>query len=156
MMQAKLIESHDAHDIYNVLIDLLPEDKLEIEAVRGAYDVADVAFDLNRASSWKIKVEGVKTCAVGGFAPVWAGYGTLWMFTTPEFKRRSSLELLKQLKKSMIRALGERGVRRAEARCMSSHDQSKRWIEFMGGKQDCRLPNYGIKQEEFLLYSWVF
>lgn len=144
-------------DTVDVLAHVTPEDRKEIEAVRPfnndpvtvghhLYDISDLRFTVT---------DGELPLAVGGSVKLWPGYCNLWMFTRPAFRDSATFVVLKHLRKSIIIELQLRGIHRAEARCMKSHAQSRRWIEFMGGRLDCELKQYGVNKEDFLQYSWV-
>mgnify|MGYP003669911268 CR=1 FL=1 len=156
-MQARLSSNVDFSDVAHVMEHITHEDCKEVMAVRmGRYNAIETASHLYDASGFLCKMEaGGVPCAVGGAVSVWPGYGSMWMFTTPVFQNVLSLSVLKGVKKVMLNAFRSRNIHRAEARCMESHKLSSRWIEFMGGKLDCRLPQFGIHKEDFLQYSWI-
>lgn len=49
----------------------------------------------------------------------------------------------------------ELGVRRVEVRTIEGHHQAHRWLESLGCKRVCDLPDHGRNGELFHLYAWT-
>jgi hypothetical protein len=58
-------------------------------------------------------------------------------------------------KPSLIDRLDALGAIRIEARSIATHHQAHRWLEWLGFRQDCELPQWGKDKERFLQYSWL-
>jgi hypothetical protein len=47
------------------------------------------------------------------------------------------------------------GVRRIEARTWDQHEDARRWLTWLGAKEECRLPEWGANGETFIQYGWT-
>lgn len=47
------------------------------------------------------------------------------------------------------------GVRRIEARTWDQHEDARRWLTWLGAKEECRIPQWGASGETFIQYGWT-
>lgn len=69
----------------------------------------------------------------------------------PEVAKAYSKHCERVLKPKLIAG----GVRRIEARTWDQHDDSRRWLSWLGAKEECRIPQWGANGETFIQYGWT-
>lgn len=143
----------------HILEHLRPEDKEEIEAVRGeSFNRFRLALELTQLAAthngWLFWNEHTKepVAALGAYAmtPTCAG---CWAFGTPDWPlamRRVTLHI----KRVMIPALLKAGFHRAECRALASREDTKRWLTGLGWKAEAVLSGFGVRREDFTLFAW--
>lgn len=141
-------------DLTFIASNLRPEDADEVfcQLPDGA-TWFHLAYVASQTASWVARVDGQPVCAFG-FQPrsvttleAWA-WGTRGMWRAiPAITRFVATDLL----------LGwlEDGVRRLEARSISTHVSAHRWMEATGAVREAVLPDAGKNGETFIQFVWT-
>lgn len=58
-------------------------------------------------------------------------------------------------KEYLVPILDDMGCTRIEARAIWNHTSSHKWLEWMGFKKDCDLPDWGKDRTRFVQYRWL-
>lgn len=91
--------------------------------------------------------------AAFGFSGNWDGYCQAWMFAAPDWAA-GALALTKYARRSILPWLFfEAGIRRIEARSMVGHVQAQKWMRILGATELCKLRDYGLNGEDYLLFE---
>jgi hypothetical protein len=146
--------------LQHILQNLRPEDKEEIEAVRGeGFDTLRVALQLSQLATtaggwlfWRPDT-GEPVAALGAYAmtPSVAG---CWAFGTTgwPFVVRS---VTKHIKRVMVPMLLREGFHRAECRALAKREDTKLWLTSLGWKAEAAMTEFGIRHEDFTLFAWL-
>ena len=106
-------------------------------------------------TSWCAWLDGSPIAAFG-FSPgvmphtcwsAWA-YGTKRM-------RRAIPAISRHGQRVVAPMLIDRGVLRVEVRSIADHDIAHQWLAGLGAAPECRLEDYGLNGETFILYAWT-
>lgn len=150
----------EPHSLHHILENLRPEDKEEIEAVRGEdFDRWRCALQLNQLAAtlegwtfWRADTgEPVSVLGAYEMTPVVAG---CWAFGTtgwPYVVRG----MTRHIRKTMIPLLLERGFHRAECRALAKRVDTRVWLTSLGWKAEAALSEFGVRHEEFTLFAWL-
>lgn len=151
-----LIGPATLRDITYIGANLRPPDRDEIlcqlpRGTTGSDMAAGVYHTLDSAWTWVASIDGQPACAFGFHpmtSPVWMGWawGTSKMIRTIPAVTRHCWD--------QERRLLELGVRRVEVRTMKGHDVSQAWLERLGCRYQCDLPDHGRDGETFELWAW--
>jgi hypothetical protein len=88
-----------------------------------------------------------------GILPIHPGVWTMFAYGTDQWPR-VVLSMTKHALRRIVPALLAVGAHRVECRALASHTESRRWIEFLGAREEAILKAYGKRQEDFVLYVW--
>jgi hypothetical protein len=144
----------------HILENLRPEDREEIEAVRGkGFDTTRVALQLctlaNTGEGWLFwrGDTGEPVAVLGAYemTPVVAG---CWAFGTPGWEKvvRS---VTRHIHRVMVPMLLRKGFHRAECRALASREDTKLWLTSLGWKAEAVLSEFGVRREDFILFAWI-
>lgn len=147
--------------LIHVIEHLRPEDRLEIEAVRGKpIDATRMAIELSRLTimnetGWLFwhRDTGAPIAALGAYpmTPVCAG---CWAFGTDEWPFAVK-RVTKHIRSFMIPRLLATGFHRAECRALASREDTRRWLTGFGWRAEAVLSEFGIRREDFTLFAWL-
>ena len=63
-------------------------------------------------------------------------------------------QVYRDVKRTILPHLLQRGFERAECRTMEGHDDAIRFLDHLGFKREARFPRYGQSGRAFLQYAW--
>jgi hypothetical protein len=148
------------YPLHHILQNLRPEDKEEIEAVRGEnFDTFKVALQLcqlaTTAGGWIFWRQDTNepVAALGAYAmtPVVAG---CWAFGTDGWPRVVK-GVTRHVKRVMVPALLKEGFHRAECRALAKREDTKLWLTSLGWKAEAAMSEFGVRHEDFTLFAWL-
>ena len=64
-------------------------------------------------------------------------------------------EISRWARGNIIKYIDIVGATRIEARTIHSHHEAHRWLEWLGFRKECVLPEWGKDKTDFLLYTWL-
>lgn len=144
----------------HILSHLRPEDREEIEAVRGAkFDAFRMSLELCQLAAthagwifWNLATDE-PIAALGAYAmtPKVAG---CWAFGTGDWPLAVKA-VTKHVRKIMIPGLLETGFHRAECRALASRQDTERWLTGLGWRAEAALSGFGVRRENFTLFAWL-
>jgi hypothetical protein len=143
-----------------ILANLRPEDKEEIEAVRGegfdsmklALQFCQLALTLDGWIFWRGDT-GEPSAVLGAYAMTPAVAGC-WAFGTPSWPRVVQ-GVTRHARRVMVPALLEAGFHRAECRALTKREDTKLWLTSLGWRAEAVLSEFGIRHEDFTLFAWL-
>jgi hypothetical protein len=159
LSQVEITETMPAPLSY-ILEHLRPEDRAEIEAVRGEkFDPFKVALQLCQLATtcdgWLFWNADTKApiAALGAYAmtPTCAG---CWAFGTPDWPTTVKA-VTKHVRHIMIPRLLKAGFHRAECRALASREDTQRWLTGLGWRAEAVLSEFGTRREDFILFAWL-
>jgi hypothetical protein len=143
-----------------ILANLRPEDKEEIEAVRGegfdsmklALQFCQLALTLDGWIFWRGDT-GEPSAVLGAYAmtPVVAG---CWAFGTTSWPHVVR-GVTRHARRVMVPALLKAGFHRAECRALAKREDTRIWLTSLGWKAEAALSEFGIRHEDFTLFAWL-
>lgn len=149
-------------DVLHVAENMRPEDAREIFAVGRTEDRVGLAYKLYgaRAQAWVFLVAGLDNSANGeAFLGIWpmdetGGLASANLFATAAFPHLAA-PLIRHVRRVIIPELLARGVRRVEARALSTYGTTRRFLRACGAVcEKPKMPDYGKDGEAFALYAW--
>ena len=143
-----------------ILRNLRPDDREEIEAVRGkGFDTLRTAMMICSLAAtsggwlfWRADTgEPVACLGAHALTPACAG---CWAFGTTgwPFVVRS---VTRQARRVMVPMLLKAGFHRAECRALASREDTRIWLTSLGWKAEAALSEFGIRHEDFTLFAWL-
>jgi hypothetical protein len=143
-----------------ILANLRPEDKEEIEAVRGvgfdsmklALQFCQLALTLDGWIFWRGDT-GEPSAVLGAYAMTPAVAGC-WAFGTPSWPRVVQ-GVTRHARRVMVPALLKAGFHRAECRALTKREDTKLWLTALGWRAEAVLSEFGIRHEDFTLFAWL-
>lgn len=143
-----------------VIANLRPEDRLEIEAVRGRpLDPERMAMELSRMTilgdGWLFwnRRSGAPIAALGAYAMT-PSCASCWAFGTEEWPYIVK-SVTRHIRTIMIPRLLTAGFHRAECRALASREDTRRWLTGFGWRAEAVLSEFGIRREDFTLFAWL-
>ena len=88
-----------------------------------------------------------------GVVAYWPGVWGMFAYGTDQWPR-VVLDMTKHAFRFIVPALLAVKAHRVECRALATHTESRRWIEFLGAREEAVLKAYGKRQEDFILYVW--
>ena len=150
----------DPEPLQYILANLRPEDREEIEAVRGVgFDTLRVALQFCQLATtcgawifWRGDT-GEPSAVLGAYAmtPVVAG---CWAFGTASWPHVVR-GVTRQARRVMVPALLKAGFHRAECRALAKREDTRIWLTSLGWKAEAALSEFGIRHEDFTLFAWL-
>jgi hypothetical protein len=137
-----------------ILANLRPEDKEEIEAIRGvgfdsmklALQFCQLALTLDGWIFWRgytgepyAMPPAVSCCCAFGTASL------------PHVVRGGT----RHARRVMVPALLKAGFHRAECRALAKREDTRIWLTSLGWKAEAALSEFGIRHEDFTLFAWL-
>jgi len=143
-----------------ILANLRPEDKEEIEAVRGegfdsmklALQFCQLALTLEGWIFWRGDT-GEPSAVLGAYAMTPAVAGC-WAFGTASWPRVVQ-GVTRHARRVMVPALLKAGFHRAECRALAKREDTRAWLTSLGWKEEAVLSEFGIRHEDFTLFAWL-
>lgn len=144
-------------DMTYIGANLREEDRREIfcqlpEGTTGSAMAAGVTTVVPASFTWVALVDG-QPAAAFGFQPWTVPVWIAWAWGTRHLKK--AMPAITRWCWQQEDRLLEIGVRRLEARSIAGHTQAHRWLEQLGCKRVCDLPDHGRNGELFHLYAWT-
>lgn len=147
--------------LIHIIENLRPEDRREIEAVRGTpIDATRMAVELSRLTimgdtGWIFwnRTSGAPVAALGAY-PMTAACAGCWAFGTQEWPYIVRT-VTKHIRMIMIPRLLATGFHRAECRALASREDTRRWLTGFGWRAEAVLSEFGIRREDFTLFAWL-
>lgn len=151
------IEPANLRDCTYIGANLRDEDRREImcqlpAGITGAVMAASVLAGVPEDWTWVASVDG-QPAAVFGFQPYTVPVWLAWAWGTRHLPR--AMPAITRWCWSQEQRLLDAGVMRLEARSIEGHHQAHRWLEALGCKRVCDLPDHGRNGELFHLYAWT-
>ena len=150
----------DPEPLQYILANLRPEDREEIEAVRGVgFDTLRVALQFCQLATtcgawifWRGDT-GEPSAVLGAYAmtPVVAG---CWAFGTASWPHVVR-GVTRHARRVMVPALLKAGFHRAECRALAKREDTRIWLTSLGWKAEAALSEFGIRHEDFTLFAWL-
>lgn len=154
------ITSVEPYPLNHILQKLRPEDRTEIEAVRGAgFDTFKTALQLcqlaTTAAGWIFwrgdTGEPAAVLGAYGMTPTCAG---CWAFGTdgwPRVVRSVTRHARHVMTPTLLRA----GFHRAECRALAKREDTRQWLASLGWRAEAVLSGFGVRHEDFTLFAWL-
>ncbi len=139
--------------------DLLNMDFSDTEEYNNLLSANPKYFsDLFRMSDGEMYTftEGENVIYIAGFCKSLMNYRDVYLFSSNLMKHRFNLEALKSLKELMAYARVDKNRHGLKARLQTgckNIQKNKRFLEFLGFKQECLMKQYGFNGEDMFLYS---
>lgn len=150
----------DPDPLQYILANLRPEDREEIEAVRGVgFDTLRLALQFCQLAAtcegWIFwRGDTGEPCAVlGAYAmtPTCAG---CWAFGTSSWPNVVR-GVTRQARRVMVPALLRAGFHRAECRALAKREDTRLWLTSLGWRAEAVLSEFGSRREDFTLFAWL-
>lgn len=143
-------------DVTFIGANLRPEDHREMmcqvpAGLLGSQALAAMFDDVVMDWTWVAKVNG-QPVAIFGFHPLTVPVWGVFALGTRLMTR--AVPAITHWCMGLEQKLLDSGVRRVEARSIAGHDQAHRWLERLGCRRVCELPDHGRDGELFYLYAW--
>lgn len=142
-------------DVLQVVRNMRAADRAEIYATLWEEDdeyFARIAT-LSGGFRWGAYYEG-RPIAMIGATPRWPNVWDAWAFGTDEWPK-AVRTLTKHVRRFMIPALQNAGAVRVDAHALASHNESNKWLTFLGADPGKPLANWGKNGETFVAYTWL-
>jgi hypothetical protein len=146
--------------LVHILANLRPDDRAEIEAVRGEnFDILRMSLELCRLATtgdgwifWRGDT-GEPSAVLGAYAmtPCVAG---CWAFGTSSWPNVVR-GVTRQARRVMVPALLRAGFHRAECRALAKREDTRLWLTSLGWKAEAVLSEFGARREDFTLFAWL-
>lgn len=152
-----LIQPASMRDMTYIGANLRDEDRREImcqlpPGISGAGMAASVLATVPEDWTWIATLDG-QPAAAFGFQPITVPVWCAWAWGTRHLPR--VMPAITRWCWGLEDRILEYGVRRLEARSIAGHHAAHRWLEQLGCKRVCDLPDHGRNGELFHLYAWA-
>ena len=150
----------DPDPLQYILANLRPEDREEIEAVRGVgFDALRLALQFCQLAAtcegWIFwRGDTGEPCAVLGAYAMTPAVAGCWAFGTPGWPRVVK-GVTRHIRSVMVPALLQSGFHRAECRALANRQDTRLWLTALGWKAEAVLSEFGIRREDFILFAWI-
>jgi hypothetical protein len=89
---------------------------------------------------------------ITGWAPPIQNFCEIWFFASENLNEKFNKDVYNAFKMILNKAKSE--WERIQTTC-KENKRNKRFLEFLGFKQECLMRKYGFKGEDMYLYAWV-
>lgn len=127
------------------------------EELSGLYDWTPEQFarflHTRAGFHWVGYCQGFPAALIGAYPQrhgVWAlyGFGTnawqdIWRTVTVTAKR------------DMMKAVSETECWRAECMSLATHEETHKWLDYLGASHRAEMPRYGREGQDYILFSWL-
>jgi hypothetical protein len=115
----------------------------------------DLARYLVRSNGfhWAGVWDGVP-CAMIGAYPIRHGVWGLYGFGT-DLWRKAWRAVTIAAKRDMFREVSGAGAHRAECMTLADHEETHRWLMFLGATHRAEMPMAGRNGEDYVMFSWL-
>lgn len=103
--------------------------------------------------AWTI-YNDTKPAALIGAIPKHSGVWTLFGLGTDEWINIWRLVTL-VAKRDMMKEVSATGAHRAHCLSPESHEDTHRWLRFLGATHEAEMPAYGVNGEDFRMFTWL-
>lgn len=133
-------------------LDMLPDERLEIEAATGQPLRANVyAEALMRAPGIAhVFLDDEGPYAAGGVQFLRRGLGQTWMISTGRWW--THVVTITRVSRALIRAAHELGYHRVQCLASELRPKALQWYRTIGLHQECTMDRYGVDGERFYLF----
>lgn len=154
-MKVELRHAPSYEDTLAICRNLRPRDHEEIFATRWGEDPEELARDTAASGDfrWGAYVDGRPVATIGAL-PRWPKVWSVWAFGTPEWNK-VVLALTRHVRRFMIPAIFHAGAIRADCFALATHEDARRWLEYLGATPEKFLDNWGKNGEKFVCYCWT-
>lgn len=125
-------------DEYKNIVDKIPD----------YFIVLPQVCEGNVFSIWK----GDSIIAITGWLGTLMSHAEMFFFASEELHEQFDKDVLKAFKTVLNSAQSR--WKRLQTTCKDI-DRNKRFLEFLGFKQECLMKKYGFNEEDMFLYAWV-
>jgi hypothetical protein len=146
-------------DVAHVCRLMRPDDVAEVFAARYDDSWTNLAFDYEamrpQATCFYAAFgQGrTKPAAIFGAWESHPGAGQVHLIATKRW-RDVALPVTRFIKNVMVPCLMEAGWRRAECRALATNQTARRWLYYLGAREEALLEGYGRAGEDFVQVSW--
>ena len=151
----------DPDPLQYILANLRPEDREEIEAVRGVgFDTLRLALQFCQLAA---TCEGLDLLARRHRRTLRGAWGLrddallvagCWAFGTSSWPNVVR-GVTRQARRVMVPALLRAGFHRAECRALAKREDTRLWLTSLGWKAEAVLSEFGSRREDFTLFAWL-
>lgn len=127
------------------------------DEVFGLVDTTPEAFarhlHVQPGFHWVGYCEGFPAALIGAYQQrrgVWGLYGvgtnawdTIWR------------EVTRVARRDMMQAVLATDCWRAECLSLADHEDTHRWLGLLGASHRAEMPRYGLKEQDYILFSWL-
>lgn len=152
------IRKLDLEPLIYVVRNMRPRDRDEISALIEGTD-EDVALWIWKAAQtgrgWIAYGEDMMPVAAFGAWHRHAKAFTFFSFATPQWMQ-VHIAVTRFIRNIVLpTAFGEDLMEVGDCYSLSDYPRIHRWIELLGGVEDCRLTKYGMNGEDFVRFVWL-
>jgi hypothetical protein len=149
----------DLPSLQHICRNLRERDRIEAEASVRVFDPDQIAMSL--LNGWRHAGAFGQVASLGD-EPV-ALLNLIWaspvachaeMLATDrwgEIAGPFARNCIRKIKPLVVKA----GIRRIECRTWDGHDDARRWLEWFGAREECRISHWGKNGETFIQYGWT-
>lgn len=155
-MAAKRVQliDRDLDALRHIARNLRERDREELFATRWDEDPETLALDTYNCGDfqWIATLDG-EPVAVVGAAPAWPGFWTVFAYGTDKWPK-VLVTLTRHVRRFIYPALWNSGARRVQCHALSTHEDARKWLTFLGAREEAVLDNFGKNGETFIQYLW--
>lgn len=154
-MGVQIVAEPPLADMRHVAQNMRERDRNEIFATRWDDDPNKVARDVcaSGAFRWGVYLDGAPVAAIGAH-PRWPGVWTAWAFATDDWPK-VVVPTTRHVRRFMIPALINFGVERVDCLSLATHTDARKWLTYLGAKEEKSLDKWGKGGETFVSYVWT-
>lgn len=150
-----IVESPELAEIKYVLDNLSPKSREDILPVMDYSTdfLAHYYFEHPMAYQWVFYNAGKPAAFLGScrsHGDVWSVYG----MGTADWKAVWRLVTL-VAKRDMMQAVLDAGAHRAHCLSPASHEDTHKWLRYLGATHEAAMPRYGKNGEDYIMFSWL-
>lgn len=143
-------------DVLAVALNMREDDRAEVMTTRWSDSPFDFAADCMRLPGTRLAAiaEDGRAVAVGGVALHQPGVGQAWLVGTPAVGSLG-VEIAHACRLAITTLFAEGSLHRIQAYSSATHRRAHRWLRAIGLREESRLPMFGKRGEEFIVFSIV-
>lgn len=150
----------DLASLQHICRNLRERDRQELEATEaeGEFDPDLIAHRM--LAAWRVcgiigqVVSLDEPIAFLGVVKLTPTAGSAGLLATDRWREVAS-QYSRTVRRQILPRLVANGMRRVEARTWEEHDDSRRWLKWLGATEECRVPHWGRNDETFIQYVWI-
>lgn len=108
-------------------------------------------LEICRGNAFSVFENGEIIC-ITGWAPSIQNFCEIWFFASENLNEKFNKDVYNAFKMILNKAKSE--WERIQTTC-KENERNKRFLEFLGFRQECFMRKYGFKGEDMYLYAWV-
>lgn len=146
----------DLSEIIYVATHMREKSQDEMFAATSAQDGVELAMRYFRSPGFRYVAYGAsgKPAAILGATALFEGVWGLFGFGTDEYDD-IIIPVTKFARREMMADVKEAGARRAQCFSPASHEDTHKWLRFLGAKEEARLKNYTKDGDDMLVFAWL-